>query len=197
MSNNIHHKEISSEILQAIGFIAVVAGNIEHFLEDTILAIEKEPLAGVKPSTDLVPVSKLINRFNGLANAFTSPALKQIAQSWCNIASEAFICRNSILHGRSMVWDADNLDFITNTSYNQEIRKFTSKTFIANIDSARLLADVFELLAQVITAFMFMVRGKISEQQLINAVSLAKLKNAASTIHELANLVDYYNHEKY
>ena len=197
MPETYNHKDVSPEILQAIGYIAIVAGNIEHYLEDTILVIRNEPVAGVRPSTDLVPVSKLINQFKIQVNEFSSSTLKQIGQYWCEIASQAFICRNAILHGRSMVWNIENLDFLTNTRYNQEVRKRSSQTFIATVDTAKLLAEVFSLLAQTITGFMLLGHRKISEEQLIKTISLKKLREAISTINELVNLVEYYNNEKY
>lgn len=197
MSERTKHQDVSPEILQAIGYVSIVAGNIEHFLEDTILAIAKEHLIAVRPRTDLVPVAKLINRFRDQSNGFVSPALKEIARYWCEASLDAFICRNAILHGRSIVWTAESLDFITNTRYNLEIRRLTSRTFIASVDTARQLAEVFGLLAHVITGFMLFVRGTISEQEFMEAVSLDKLRDAISTAHELANLVDCYSHEKY
>jgi hypothetical protein len=192
-----NRREISPDILQSIGYVAVVAGSIEHYVEDIILNITRENVAGVRPSTDLVSISRLIDRLDKLATDFSSEPLGKAVKVWCEAAQQGFICRNAILHGMSIVYNGDSLDFITNTGYRQELRKLESRSFVADSNTTRLLAQAFAVLKDAVFGFMLFFGGKITEEDVFRMASISALKGARSTTRESANLADFVNNEKY
>lgn len=185
------------EILQSIGYISITAGSIEYYLEQTILTLKKENVSGNVPSTDCKVVSKLIKELDALADTISSTKIKEIVRNWCRAASDAFVCRNAILHGQCFVFSRKEMMFITNTSYESELRKRESRSFNADVHTCRLLADVFSTLLKSILAVFLFSTDAIKEGDLNCVILMSKLWDAASTTNELANLAEAVNNEKY
>ena len=197
MKRSTYHNQASPAMLQSVGYIAIVAGTIEHYLEDIILNITGEIVVNKQPTTDMQPVSKRIDRLRSLSAAVSSTVIGEAIRIWCDAAMPGFECRNSILHGVAAFYGDGNFDFLTNTGYRQEIRKRQGKSFIANDHTTKLLAEAFAVLIAAITDFMLFFGGRIGEPELIKRLSVTDIRKAFSTTNELANLIDAYNNEKY
>jgi hypothetical protein len=197
MKRSTYHNHASPAMLQSVGYIAIVAGTIEHYLEDILVNITGENVANKQPTTDMQPVSKRIDRFRNLRAAAPSPEMREAIGIWCDAAMLGFECRNSILHGVACFYSDGNFDFITNTGYRQELRKRQAKSFIANDHTTNLLAEAFAVLIATITDFMLFFGGRINESELNTRISVADIRKAFSTTRELANLAAAYNSEKY
>lgn len=171
--------------------------SVEYYLEQTILTLKGENVSGIVPSTDCKVIGKLIKEMDALADTISSTQIKEIVRSWCKAAPDAFVCRNAILHGQCFAFSRKEMMFITNTSYESELRKRESRSFKADVHTCGLLADVFSTLLKSIQEVYLFSTDAIKERDL-NCVSLtSKLWDAVSTTNELANLAEAVNNEKY
>lgn len=197
MEKRFKHKDLDPRLLQAIGYVAVVAGNVENYLEDAILDITKEPTFSIYPSTDGQSVNRLINKLASLDHSLPSAEWKKAVQLWCCVASNAFICRNAILHGRSIAYDSESLAFITNTRFRGELRKRASKDFIATVSSADMLARVFEVLERSIMGMVLVAGNRVGESAVFTPSFFEDLFVVDDLIRELVHLLSAYNSDKY
>lgn len=91
MEKKTAYKDINPEILQVIGYVVVVADNIEHYLEEVILNIVQEQTGGNYQSMDTKPVSQLIAKFAHLADNFAFGKWRNAIEFWRKVATESFI----------------------------------------------------------------------------------------------------------
>lgn len=180
-----------------LGEIATLAGSIEFRVERIIWLLSNENVAGVSPATDAKPISALISSINNLSENITDISFRKTVKSWTSIATLAFRCRNSILHGFVVVYDEHNAEFMTNTGWEGEIRKRKSSSFHVTDHTLTLLSEIFQLLYDNILATECILENKLGYKEYFTDSILQKMLKHRSIVNEIVDLAAAYNSEKY
>lgn len=180
---------LTPEMLEKIGAIVVLSGNIEYTLENAFVT-----LSGGKIQGDIPSGTKLVSKFKDL-NKKTSRQYTKVIDSWCRAAFVYLSCRNSIIHGNAIRLD-DTVMFAKSLPIEGVGRNPNSKysDFHANLHTLSLYLDAGTILSRVISIIniSFTTQLVYSEEML-----LAGLRDAWSTCAELTDLAAAYNNEKY
>ena len=88
----------SADTQQRVGALTVVWGLFETRLETVIWALSGEIVQGVTPSTDRLPISKLIDRMENLSVSLPIGS-REILQGAATAARDLMEYRHTIMHG--------------------------------------------------------------------------------------------------
>ncbi len=185
-------------MLEKIGAIAVLAGNIEYEIEMTVWALEGHNPAGKRHSMDGRPISDWIKALADVSSSLPTGNLKNLTVMWCQAAEPAFKCRNSIFHGVTLSSDSERVSFLKNPRWHGEIRKREFSRFHGDEHTLALMEQVFAVLYRVIVTIDWIVRythmevGENTAKTLLSA-----LREARSVSSELEDLAAAANHAKY
>ncbi len=180
-------KGVLPNMLDKIGGIVVVGGNIEYILEQAFVT-----LSGGKVEGDLPGASRLIFMFRKLNESKPSQYCKAI-DLWCTAAFIYMSCRNSIIHGNASPM-GDSVWFAKSFPIEGAKRKQPYSDFHADPHTLGLFLNAGTLLSRVINIINYSLTKKMhfDEELLISAI-----QNARSICNELNDLAAVYNSEKY
>lgn len=183
--------------VRELGEIATLAGSIEFRVERIIWLLSSENVAGVYPTTDARPISALIISINNLSENITDISFRKTVKLWTAIATLAFRCRNSILHGLVVVYDEHNAEFKTNTSWEGEVRKRKRASFHLTDHTLGLLSEIFQLLYDNILATECILENRLNYRDFFTDNILQNMSKHYSIVNEIVDLAAAYSSEKY
>jgi hypothetical protein len=191
---------LTPTMLRRIGGVAVLSGNVEFWAERALWALTEENPAGVRPSTDGQPMSRIIARIAEAAQSVADPTFETLIATWAQAAAPAFQCRNTIFHGVTISFQPGSASFLTKTRWAEEERRQRGKAikrggdFVADDHTLQLLEEVVAVVLRGVLAIRKVAAG---EAHLKGTQLLASLRRARSVANEIVDLVAAVNHEKY
>ena len=179
----------SPEMLEKIGGIVVVSGNIEYTLEQAFLALSEGQIKGKIPGT----ITGLIEEFRRL-NSINPTKYNNVIEQWCDTAPVYFNCRNSIFHGNAFPGGGEFIWFAKALPIDGVKRKYNFSDFHADLHTLSLFLNAGTLLSRVITIVNLSLSKPMDYDE---ATLMSAVQNARSTCWELNDLATAVNNEKY
>ncbi|MDI1288951.1 MAG: hypothetical protein PSX37_03240 [bacterium] len=180
---------------ELLGGIVVIAAVVEFQTERTIWALEGHEPASGRHWTDSRPISDFIDRLAKLGNADTERARGDLVELWCEAATPAFHCRNSIVHGIPISFGGEWVNFSANYPLGGAVKKRPPTTFSADNNTLNLIQGAFAVLLHTLPHVQQWDEKPPSENGLKQMMSA--LREARSIGWELKDLAAAVNHEKY
>lgn len=188
---------LAPERLRELGEIATLAGSIEFRVERVVWSLSNENVAGIYPTTDTKPISSLISSIYKLSDNITDINFRKAIKLWTAIATPAFRCRNSILHGLAVVYNDKSAEFISNTGWEGESRKRKSSSFHVIDNTLAMLSEIFQQLYDSILAIECILEDKLTYHGFFTDSILQNMSKHHSIVNEIVDLAAAYNNERY
>jgi hypothetical protein len=190
-------ERLHPEILAGIGAVAVYSQTVEFRVEWAIWDLTAEEVAGRRPSTDSKPISALIERLKEIGTGWSDDNLQAMIGLWCETASLAFTCRNSILHGLPLAFGGLGLVFRKSMALKGELRNRAPAEFHADGSTLELLQNVFSELLTAIVGIAAVGRSDMDFHAAFAQPRIDALRSARSIAVEIEYLAAAVNSEKY
>lgn len=185
---------MSQATLERIGGFVVMWATFEHILESAMWRVTGETPGGKVPSTDALPVSKLIARFREACLNLQGEDWHDVVKSLCETAQYLAEYRNALAHGRALPASVGG-GLILNPGWNGERRKRRSMT--AHIDE-RLVGLMLDALHELLIGTQLIAQGENppnSDPRIIERrQTISRARNIACEVRYLTEAV---NSEKY
>ncbi|CTQ50724.1 hypothetical protein JDO7802_02751 [Jannaschia donghaensis] len=176
-----------------VASIIVHAGNIEHHLERAIWILEKIEPKGIRPKTDLKPITNLISMLEKYAETVPEDDVRTFLQTWSKATRSGFIIRHNIAHGVSFKMEK-SLVFSRNPRWHGELRKREFGDLWCEPYVLDLIRESFATLLRIIAAIATTDR---SLGDIASPLAQSAVREARSILGEFAD--QFYNpsFEKY
>lgn len=180
--------------LEKIGAFVVMRATFENDLERALWRLTGETPDGKVPTTDAVPVSRLIARFREIGLKLEGEDWRSIVVLLCDTAAYLAEYRNAIAHGRLLPASVGG-GFLLNAAWYGEKRKRRPVT--AHIDE-RLVGIMLDALHELLIAMRAVAAGETSPNSDSRILGRRKmLQRARSGAGEVRYLTEAINSEKY
>jgi hypothetical protein len=146
---------MSQATLERIGAFVVMWATFEHVLETAMWRVTGETPHGKVPSTDALPVSKLIARFREACLGLPGAEWHGTVTALCETAQYLAEYRNALAHGRALPASVGG-GLVLNPGWNGEKRKRRSLT--AHIDE-RLVGLMLDALHELLIGIQLIAHG--------------------------------------
>ena len=174
---------LAGEVSEDIAAIVVFAAQVEFYLERAIWRLRKEVPTGEYPTTDRVPISRLIRTLRDEATNAADSAVRSLLEAWCSAADPAFICRHTVVHG-ALAPIGGVFSLSRNPAWAGERRKREFTNIWSSGGELSAVRDAFAVLLRIIAAA---AQNDETLRRYANAEALQALKIAAGVTGEFVS----------
>ncbi len=185
---------LAGATLERIGAFVVMWATFENDLERALWRLEGEAPDGKIPTTDAVPVSRLVARFREIGLKLEGEDWRSVVNLLCDTAAYLAEYRNAIAHGRLLPASVGG-GLLLNAAWHGEKRKRPAVT--AHIDE-RLVGIMLDALHELLIAMRAIASGETapnSDSRVLGRRQM--LQRARSWAGEVRYLTEAVNSEKY
>jgi len=180
--------------LERIGAFVVMWACFENHLERALWRLTGENPSGKIPTTDAVPVSKLIGRFREVGGSLEGDEWQNVVTMLCDTADCLAQYRNALAHGQLLPASVGG-GTILNSGWYGEQRKRAPVTAHIDENLVGLMLDALHELLIPMQTIAFGDTAPNSEPKIIGRQD--ELRHARSIAQEVRHLTEAINSEKY
>ena len=180
--------------LEKIGAFIVMWACFENYLERALWRLTGENPGGKIPTTDAVPVSKLIARFREVGGGLDGKEWQNVVTLLCDTADYLAQYRNALAHGQLLPASVGGGAILNSQWYGEQRKR---APVIAHIDEnlVGLMLDALHELLIPMQAVAFGDAAPNSDPKIIGRQD--ELRRARSKAQEVRHLTEAMNSEKY
>jgi hypothetical protein len=180
--------------LERIGAFVVMWACFENHLERALWRLTGENPSGKIPTTDAVPVSKLIARFREVGGGLEGKEWQNVVTMLCDTADYLAQYRNALAHGQLLPASVGGGAILNSQWYGEQRKR---APVIAHIDEnlVGMMLDALQELLIPMQAIAFGDTTPNSDPKIIGRQD--ELRRARSKAEEVRHLTEAMNSEKY
>ena len=180
--------------LERIGAFVVMWACFENYLERALWRLTGENPSGKIPTTDAVPVSKLIARFRDVGGSLEGKEWQNVVTMLCDTADYLAQYRNALAHGQLLPASVGGGAILNSQWYGEQRKR---APVIAHIDEnlVGMMLDALQELLIPMQAIAFGDTAPNSDPKIIARQD--ELRRARSKAEEVRHLTEAMNSEKY
>jgi hypothetical protein len=185
---------MSQETLERIGAFVVMWACFENYLERALWRLTGENPEGRIPSTDAIPISKLIARFREAGGGLEGKEWQIIVTILCDTADCLAQYRNALAHGQLLPASVGGGSILNSQWYGEQRKR---APVIAHIDEnlVGLMLDALHELLIPMQAVAFGESPPNADPKIIGRQD--ELRRARSKAQEVRHLTEAMSSEKY
>lgn len=185
---------LAGATLERIGAFVIMWATFENDIERALWRLTGETPDGKVPTTDAVPVSRLITRFRETGLSLEGEDWRSVVNLMCDTATYLAEYRNAIAHGRLLPASVGG-GLLLNAAWHGEKRKRPPVT--AHIDES-LVGIMLDALHELLIAMRAVASGETapnSDRRILSRRQM--LQRARSGAGDIRYLTEAVNSEKY